>query len=72
MQIVVAGVDLVGALAGEHYLDVLRGQFRQEVVGDGRADKRGIEGFQVIDHLWQRGQHVGLGVDAFMVLRAED
>ena len=42
-QIIVTGIQLIGAFTGEKHFDGLGRQLRQEVVGHGAAHQRRIE-----------------------------
>ncbi|VXB24328.1 hypothetical protein NOCARDAX2BIS_180039 [Nocardioides sp. AX2bis] len=70
-QVVVSGEQLVGALPGQHHLDVLGGELGEEVVRDGRTDQRRLVALGGAHHVGQHRDHLVVGVDTFEVLQPE-
>ena len=70
-HVVVAGEQLVGALAGEHDLDVLAGHAGEHEVRHGAAHEAGVEGLDRAHDVGQRLERLGRGVGDLVVLGAD-
>ncbi len=70
-HVVVAGEQLVGALAGEHDLDVLAGGAGEHVVRHRAAHEAGVEGLDRAHDVGERLERLGRRVGDLDVLAAE-
>src|SRR5215204_4098802 len=68
LQVLVAGEDLVCALAGQDDLDVPGGELGEYVVRYGATHQRGVEALDGTDHRGQNPERVFSRVDALVVL----
>jgi hypothetical protein len=69
--VLVPGVELVGALAGQDELDALAGELGEQVIGDRRVDEHRVEGFDAPACVRKGRQQVFGGIEPFVVLGPE-
>src|SRR5215212_2837120 len=68
LQVLVAGEDLVCALAGQDDLDVPGGELGEYVIGNGATYQRRVEVLDGPDYLRQHPERVFGRIDALVVL----